>query len=96
MRRAAAFLLRTTIGALAVAAELLDPLDDDEGEPDQEPDDDESDTVYLEPVIGELEDEPGAAFLAATLLDVREHDLPWPERRPACINYPHEAYYAAE
>lgn len=23
-----------------------------------------------------------------------ETELPWPDRRPSCVNYPHEEYYA--
>lgn len=44
---------------------------------------DESDVV--------LEPEP----IRAPLPDEGEwRELPWPERRQSCVNYPHEAYYS--
>lgn len=46
---------------------------------------------FLDEMIAErAERDPDFADMLA------EHELPWPERRPSCVNYRHEAYYASE
>lgn len=51
----------------------------------------DDDRDFLDEMIAErTEQNPDFPELMA------EHELPWPDRRPICVNYPHEAYYASE
>jgi hypothetical protein len=79
MRRASVFLLRVVAGMLAAAADHIEHAETDT-EVYQEDGNLDPDTERCQ------SDDPDG--------DWHEHELPWPERRQSCVNYPHEAYYS--
>lgn len=45
--------------------------------------------VYVDEDLSHWQDEPDSEQIV-----LGEPELPWPDRRPSCVNYPHEEYYA--
>lgn len=45
--------------------------------------------VYVDEDLDRWQDEPESEQIV-----LGETDLPWPDRRPSCVNYPYEEYYA--